>query len=310
MEFVLGFDGGGTKTEVIAIDLQGNIVMNIEGGASNPKAITFEVSVTNLTSLIKRVFTETELQPQSCLGLCMGLAGVANEQEMQRMADAIEQFLKSMGMEIPVLIRNDAEIALMAGLGQETGIIAIAGTGSISLGLTPDGGRYRAGGWGHILGDKGSGYEIGLQTLQAVMQSYDQVKPPTLLTQKVLEMHHFECPTDLRTYIYQDHIKKQHIAEHARLCIEASTAGDAEACRIITNAAEDMANLTLALGKQHPWLDSAPIAVTGSIFKYSKLFLDTYSNRIASERTTSNIIVSQRKPAHGAAMIISSYIQR
>lgn len=61
----------------------------------------------------------------------------------------------------------------MAATGQKHGIIVISGTGAIVYGITQQGERHRIGGWGHILGDPGSGYEIGLHTLQTVMKSYD-----------------------------------------------------------------------------------------------------------------------------------------
>lgn len=302
MEYVLGFDGGGTKTAMIALDLQGNTVARLEGGASNPNAVSFEVAVDHLTDLLTRVF-ESGLKPSSCRGICFGLSGVELEQEQTRMKQALEARLEQYDANIPFNITNDAEIALMAGLDQNCGIIVISGTGAIVYGFTPDRKRMRAGGWGHILGDKGSGYEIGLQTLQAVMRSYDGVEPPTELTQLILEKHGLPSPEQLRTYIYQPFITKQHIADHAELCIRAAEKGDEAARRIIMEAAADLASLTLAMIAKDEWFQQSPIAITGSIFKHSPLFVHTYKERLDADAKQTSIILTEQPPSYGAAKL-------
>jgi N-acetylglucosamine kinase-like BadF-type ATPase len=281
----------------------------MEGAASNPNAVSFEQAVTNLTSLIGRLFAETDLKPEHCRGMCFGLAGVARKEEEERMANALLSFLHNYDMQVPLRVTNDAEIALMAGLGQNSGIIAIAGTGAIVFGFTPERKRFRTGGWGHILGDKGSGYEIGLQTLQTVMQSFDGVKPPTSLRERVLEKHGFSSEDELRVYVYQPFVKKQHIAEHAELCINAAREGDEAAIRIITGAADDMADLTIAMRSKDDWFAHSQIAVTGSIFRYSELFMDVYRNRLKAVWTEPRIVLSEQTPAYGAAMIALEEIQ-
>jgi len=303
MEFVLGFDGGGTKTALTATDLDGRIIASLEGDASNPTAVTFEQAVLNLTALIERLHSETELKLTDCKSMVFGLAGIARKDEEVRMTDAIRSYLHTLDLKIPVRVTNDAEIALMAGLEQSSGIIAIAGTGAIVFGFTPDRKRFRTGGWGHILGDKGSGYEIGLQTLQTVMQSYDGVKPPTLLKERVLAKHGFASEDELRVYVYQPFVKKQHIAEHAEICIAAAREGDEAAVAIISQAANDIADLTIAMRAKDEWFSDAPIAVTGSIFKYSELFMAIYRERLEAVWTHPRIVLSGQTPAYGAALL-------
>lgn len=303
MEYVLGFDGGGTKTAMIALDLQGNIVARQDGGASNPNAVSFEVAVQNLADLLNYAFEREQLQPSLCKGICFGIAGVELVNEQARMKQALEAIIQQYHMNIPIFITNDAEIALMAGLDQNSGIIAISGTGAIVYGYTPDRKRARAGGWGHILGDKGSGYEIGLQTLQTVMRSYDGVQPPTQLTPLILEKHGLPSPDQLRTYIYQPFITKQHIADHAELCIRAAQDGDEAARRIIMDAAADLANLTLAVIAQDEWFQQSPIAITGSIFKHSPLFMHTYKERLDANAKRTSIVLTEQPPSYGAAKL-------
>ena len=81
-----------------------------------------------------------------------------------------------------VVIVNDATAALVGGTGHPFGVVCVAGTGSIAFGVNRAGERARAGGWGHLLGDEGSGYAIGLEALRAVCRASDGRGPQTALT--------------------------------------------------------------------------------------------------------------------------------
>ncbi|MCR8843460.1 ATPase [Paenibacillus sp. SC116] len=313
MEYVIGIDGGGTKTTAIVLDSAGRPISEREGAATNPHAVTFAAAIDNLAQLLQELYFESGLIPSRCTGIGMGIAGVSTNEEQQLFLDALLQderlrlwdFKRS---SLPILIRNDAEIALMAAITQETGTIVISGTGAIVLGITPNGERFRTGGWGHILGDKGSGYEIGLQTLQAVMLSHDGVLPPTLLTEHVLDKHQFDSPEQLRSYIYGPSIRKQHIAQYAELCIRAANQGDEAAQRIIKGAAADLAQLALAMRSKDIWLSQAPLAVTGSIFKHSDLYLDTFTQCLKGSNQAAMIVLAEKAPAWGAAMLVQKHL--
>jgi len=304
MDYVLGFDGGGSKTELLAVDLQGKELFSAQGGPSNPKAVSGTQMLEHLESLLSEAIHSDALRGQRCRAVALGLAGMATNQEQQQADTLIRcSFHKLLPDMSSFYITHDAQIALMAGLGRQHGIIAIAGTGAIVYGLTPSGSQKRTGGWGHILGDKGSGYEIGLMTLQQVMLAYDKVASPTLLTERVLQHYGLNEPPDLRQLMYQPHIHKKHIAEAASVCIYAAIEGDNAATGIITRAASDLAGLTAALRHQDAWLASSEVAVTGSIFKYSELFLHTYRYELKKAGHIAPVILSAHKPAYGAAML-------
>ncbi len=303
MDYVLGFDGGGTKTDVIAIDLQGKELFAASGQASNPKSEVFEVALDHLIQLLERFYEDRRFAPDRCRGVCLGIAGMYEAEEKQKAAERINEFFREWAHCPPVQFTNDAEIALMAALGQTYGIVVIAGTGSIVYGVTPDGQSFRVGGWGHLLGDKGSGYDIGLHALQAVMESYDGVSPPTRMKELVLTKHRWHSPEALRSYVYQAHITKQHIAEFAKICIEAAAEGDNAARRILTRSAEDLAKQTATLRSRHPWFAASSVAASGSVFHYSALFFSTFKDRLNSGGERIAIFRSDRKPVYGAAML-------
>lgn len=301
---MLGFDGGGTKTECCVTDLLGTELTSSIGGATNPKSVSFEMVFRHLREMLDAVHRKEAFTPQLCRGLCLGMAGIYMEEEKLQVHEYLTRYYTSQGWPAPpITIMNDAEIALMAGLGDTHGIIAIAGTGSIVYGITPSGKSYRTGGWGHLLGDQGSGYDIGLQTVQSVMLSFDGVLQPTLLTELVLEAFGFKSPVELRSYIYEPHIDKQHIAKFAELCIRAAEAEDATARGIMERAASGLAGLTEAMLRKDDGFRHLPIAITGSIFQHSRLFEELYRKRMEAAAEAPTIVLSKQRPAYGAALL-------
>src|SRR5204863_821295 len=110
------------------------------------------------------------------------IAGVDRDDEAQ----VVRAMMRRIGYKSRILVVNDALIALVAGAGDNPGIVVIAGTGSIVYGRSAAGEAARAGGWGHMIGDEGSGYWIGREALAAVMRAADGRGPSTALTAEIL----------------------------------------------------------------------------------------------------------------------------
>ncbi|HEX7057052.1 MAG TPA: BadF/BadG/BcrA/BcrD ATPase family protein [Bacilli bacterium] len=303
MKFTIGIDGGGTKTEAICINPQGEEIGHFWGKQSNPFSLSAEHATLHITSLLDNIFSQPLFPVRDCNGICLGIAGVDRDQERKMLSDGIEHYFSQLRVKIPFCIKNDAEIALMAAFGEMNGIIAIAGTGSIVFGVTKSGERYRVGGWGHLLGDEGSGYQIGLHTLQAVAKSHDGIYPATRLTGLVLQHIGGDSPQDLKSYVYNKNIGKREIAGLAKLCIAACNHDDEVARQIIDEAASQLARLVLALRQKNANFQHSSIAVAGSIFGHSGRFRDTFCRIIAESGATNKIIPAAHPAAMGAARI-------
>lgn len=298
MFYVIGIDGGGTKTEAIALDSQGRQIDRYVGGATNPHAIGFEQGQHHLSQVLDYFL---DRHPVRCAAVCLGISGVDKPHERQVYENFLQQYTNHRQTALRHHLTNDAEIALMTGLERPHGIVVIAGTGSIVYGITPDNQKYRVGGWGHLLGDEGSGYQIGLQALQAVMKSYDGVYPQTLLSELVLHKCALVSMKDLKEYIYRPVITKQEIADFAALCIQAAEQNDSIAIRIISGAAAELACLTLTLRLKNTWLEQASIALSGSIFRHSKLYTTHFTQCLLSSASKVDIRLTHNAPAYGAA---------
>lgn len=303
MTYTIGIDGGGTKTEAVLADSRGAVVHRMAFGATNPHAVSFETAEMRLAETAEAMFAFADSLPDrpAIAAICLGVAGVSRSDEIARIAGSVSSQLAAHGRSARVFVRNDADIALMAAHGKPSGLIAIAGTGSIVYGVAEDGSRFRVGGWGHLLGDEGSGYAIGQRTLQAVMQSFDGVLPETTLTPLVLRKCGLASSDELKGYVYRPAFGKPEVAAFAELCIEAEEAGDAVAASILKRSAEELAVSVLTIRRKHPDFAQAPVGAAGSMFRHSAYYRACFAARHDAETETAPLVMSDRSPALGAA---------
>lgn len=303
MHIVVGIDGGGTKTEAIALDAERNLLLRLTGESTNPHAVTFPIALHNLGALLDALRASPELINAQWEALVLGLSGINTEEEQQAVYRYLQQYQDERGIHFHCSLQNDAQIALMATLQREEGIIAISGTGSIVYGLTPTAERYRAGGWGQTLGDEGSGYDLGLRTLKTITRSYDGILPPTTMTELLLKQYAFTTVMDLRSYVYKDSIHKSDIAKFAEIAVRACEDGDSAAISAVTQAARDLAVAAIAVIGKHRWFASCDLVTTGSIFKHSPTYTRIFRDTVYAEFPEIKFHESVHPPAYGAALL-------
>src|SRR5438874_8990098 len=176
---VLGIDAGGTKTVCLLADGRGMIVSEGRGRGANLLAAG-ELGVEKvLHEVMETAIGDRAITPAA---ICLGIAGVDREDE----ARTVRAIMRRIGYKSRVLVVNDALIGLVAGARDEPGIAINAGTGSIVYGRNAAFEAARAGGWGHMIGDEGSGYWIGREALAAVMRAADGRGPESALTAQIL----------------------------------------------------------------------------------------------------------------------------
>ena len=159
---VLGIDVGGTKTVCLLADDDGRVVAEGREEGANLQGAGELVLEKVLHSVMERTLERAAVAPSA---ICLGIAG------MDRSADeaVVRSIMRRIGYKARILVVNDALIALQAGVGDAPGIVIVSGTGSIAYGRNAAGEAARAGGWGYVLGDEGSGYWIGRLALRAVV---------------------------------------------------------------------------------------------------------------------------------------------
>jgi len=149
----LGIDGGATKTLAVIVDVGGQEIGRGMAGSGNQAAVGPERAVASIWRAVAEAARHAGSN-KVFLAAWIGLAGVDRPGDRDRLLPHLD------ALATVVRLTNDAELAL-TGLDDAVGVAVIAGTGSIALGRDAAGTTARSGGWGHIIGDEGSGYELG-----------------------------------------------------------------------------------------------------------------------------------------------------
>ena len=258
--YVLGIDAGGTKTVCLLADETGRVVAEARGGGANLQA-SGELQVEKvLHRVMEDAIGDRDIRPSA---VCLGIAGVDRADD----ADAVRGIMRRLGFKTRTLVVNDALIALVAGAGDNAGVVVIAGTGSIAYGRDAAGRAARAGGWGYLLGDEGGGFWIGRSALAAVVRQYDGRGPATQLTHLVLEHLKLGSPAELIPAVYDIGLQRRAIAAIASLVHDACAAGDAVAADILSRAAAELsAAATSVITRLEMRGDVFPTILSGGIF--------------------------------------------
>ena len=248
----IGIDAGGSKTELLARavseDGKSSDEVHLWGPGANPKRIGVEEAVRCLADLVRQALRRHA--PVRCVSLCAGVAGAGSDENQQDLAARLRRALgDALSDEAPGSVRvvHDAVIALEAGLGADSGVVVIAGTGSVVFARAKDGAVRRVGGWGYLVGDEGSGYALGRAAFRAVAHALDG-GPPTRLRALLAERHGLATREAILDSVYY---AKQPVQDVATLILEAAAAEDAVAARILeeqTTLLADQVALLASLG--------------------------------------------------------------
>jgi N-acetylglucosamine kinase-like BadF-type ATPase len=255
-------DGGGTGTRLVVVDAEGLEVLRLQGGTSNAAvaghAAAGEVLAALLGDAISRVPTGTRFA-----AAWLGLSGGARMDDQRRLEPYVRSFAGTIRM------TNDADLVLSA-LPGNAGVAVVAGTGSIAFGQNRDGGRARAGGWGHLFSDEGSGFDLARRMLAAYAAEVDGRGPATTLTHRLTSHFALAEPHDLVSHVYAPGWAKADTANLGRLVLEEAAAGDRVAQDILHRATSDLAGLVAAVGHGLGFVDGLPMAMTGSLLVHAE----------------------------------------
>ena len=178
--------------------------------------------------------------------MALGVAGAGRPADRAR----LEALLRALpGFPQTIRVAQDVALLLPAA-GLASGIAIVAGTGSSTFGVAPDGRTGTAGGWGYLLGDEGSAFAVGREALRAVGHAADGHGPPTSLTAAVSAQLGLAQPRDLITAVYQSAAPRTTIASLAPLVSDAAQHGDAVAAQILADSAAALATSAVALARR------------------------------------------------------------
>jgi N-acetylglucosamine kinase-like BadF-type ATPase len=280
-ELVLGVDGGGSKTVAWLAPRTADDGAEPLGtgrtGPGNPRSVGFAAAQQNIAAAVADAFAAAGLPSSRVAAVCLGLAGAGRASEQEMMRDWVRQA----GLARQVFVTHDARITLAAGRAQH-GIALICGTGSLAWGQNPLGMSARAGGWGYLLGDEGSGYAVALAGLRAAARAADGRGPETALLAALLDRLAADEPARLIERVYEPSMTRARIAGLAAAVFELAGT-DPVATEIVRTAASDLAELvvTLAARLQLP-AGAYDLILAGGILVHHPSLRDTLLERLHS----------------------------
>ena len=237
----LGLDCGGTRS--VAIYQCGDTRRRLKEGAGNVRLLS-DAQLLALFRALRRV--HQDFPPPDAVAI--GMAGARQESDRER----VRRIAAKIWPRTPCAASGDLDIALAAaeideGVGENklaALVVALSGTGSCFYGRNARGQHVKVGGWGHIVGDKGSGYEIGLRALKSVLYYFDRDGRVPPLGQRLLNALLLNELNDIPPWALT--ATKSDIAALAREVSAAATKGDRVARDILEGAAHSIAKDTLA----------------------------------------------------------------
>lgn len=299
MNYVVGIDGGGTKTKLIVCNLQGEILDETISGPSNILSSGYDIAKASIQELIVKGIVEKGYLLENCLMLCIGVAGAGRTSVIEQ----LEKIIREVGYDGNLLITHDAETALIGGTSSDEGILIIAGTGVICYGKTKEGITHRVSGWGHLIGDEGSAYSIGIKIMKAVMKAYDGRGDKTILTHLLLDAMAFQSPEEIVGFIYQPHITKQHIASYAALIDKAYKHNDKVAVEIVQQTIEDLFKTVEAILIKLAFIDKpVKVVINGSVLLKNEAIQKGFKAYLNKYYPLVEVCQMKHDAAYGAAI--------
>ncbi len=236
MQYILGFDGGGTKTECVLMNSAHQVLARTYAGPSNPSRIGVEVAARAVEDAAGFALKEAGLERSIIVAIGAGLAGTAKPEMKQRMTVALQNSFPSAA----ITVLTDFEAALAAA-GEGPAIVLVAGTGSAAFGRNAQGEIHRAGGYGPASSDEGSAYDIGCRAIAAAVDARKKTGTDSALGKQILaQLRCTEWPVvQHRAQTMPDDI----FPPLFPVVAAAADSGDAAAREILAHAASQLASL-------------------------------------------------------------------
>lgn len=298
---VLGIDGGGTKTRCLVADLAGQVLGEGLAGPANHHAVGVAGAAAAVMGAAQGALAAAGFALDDVGAVCAGLAGAGTVESQAAIAASL-----SFPAGTKVQVVPDARIALAGALGGKPGVTVISGTGSIAFGVDARGQTLRAGGWGFMLGDEGSGYDIGRRAIAAALAVLDGAGPATSLGPTICEAWGLERIEQVVPRVYGDvAAAKTQIAALVPRVIAVAAEGDAVAASLLAGAGRDLGALAAAVVRRLalPASVEALVAVTGGVLSGCAPVREAFRAALAELAPGARLIESEGGPAEGAVLM-------
>jgi N-acetylglucosamine kinase-like BadF-type ATPase len=293
--YLLGIDGGATKTLAAVLDFEQRAIHLAHAGPSNEDAVGSRAAVAALLDVAEEAIGRAGIAAEQLAGAVLAVAGTDT--------DAIVRHVRAVHDEWIVV--NDVVGAWAAATGAQPGIGAISGTGSNVFGVGPDGRAWRVGGWGHLLGDEGSGYWLGVESIRAALHDRDGSGPQTALSEAVVEFFGTSSVEAVASLVYSKPLSKSEIAAFTVETCRLAEQGDAVARELYRRGAEQLAGQVAVVARETglAQADSFPLGLIGSVFKAGELFAEPLAAAVRESAPGAQVAIVEMAPVGGSLQL-------
>ena len=295
--YIIGIDGGGTKTIGILATATGQHLAQVQSGPANYHVVGEAKTQAVLEGIVAELYEKGDIPPTSAARFCLGMAGLGRTADRE----VIGRICDELGIYQNRILTHDAHIALVGGTGKQKGVIVISGTGAIVYGINTDGRAARASGWGYLLGDEGSGYDIAIKGLQAVARAADGRGDRTELTDRILNKLELNEPSELIRWTHA--ASRDTIAQLAEVVFDTARTADLVAECIVDEAVDELICAAVSVIKQLKFTEPFDIVLSGGNFIHQTMFADKLRHRFARIQPEASVQLPKHEPAYGAVLL-------
>jgi N-acetylglucosamine kinase-like BadF-type ATPase len=309
--YVMGVDGGATKTLAAVLDVQalegtGEMVLHVgHGGPSNQDAVGARAAVQALLEAADEALAQAGIDAAELGAAVLAIAGTDTEDVARNVRAARTDAWT---------VVNDVVAAWATATGVGPGVAAIAGTGSNVFGVNGEGAHtrtWRAGGWGHLLGDEGSGYWLGVQSIKAALRHREASGPSTALCEAAPAFFGVSSVEALAALVYSKPLTKGEIAAFAIETAKLAEQGDAVACELYERGARELGEQIAAVITQTGLGDADangrarefPVGLIGSAFKAGAVFVEPLTRAIHEHAPGARVAPVEMAPVGGSLLL-------
>jgi len=301
---ILGIDGGGTKTVAWLATCDDGEEPRVIGrgtaGPSNAQAVGFESATKNLNDAVAAAFDDAGIAAVTVAAAVATLAG----SDRDEIRHEFERWAEERRLARRLRVVNDALSVLAAGSPDGWGVVLVCGTGSFCFGQSRDGRCTRAGGWGYLFGDEGSGYAMAVAGLRAAAKAEDGRGPATALLPAFLRKLKLNRSSELIPTVYRMADDRAAIASLAEIVTATAARQDVVAQQIIMDGAAELAAMVATVARKLDFaLEPFPLVLSGGVLLGCEGLRDSLLSHLGAFRLRPLPVACVREPVAGAVTL-------
>ena len=295
MKYLIGIDGGGSRTRLQCFDMSGMPVSETTAGTTD----FHQIGASGVAGVLSRAFDRLGVDPgDSLVGFGMPAFG-ENKSEDEMAADEIRKSFPG----TRISFENDVYCAWAGAMAFSPGVTVVCGTGAMSVGCGSDGRLVRCGGWDIFFSDEGSGYWLGKKALEIFTKQADRRLPRGALYDLMRERLKIQDDMEINSIVRSEYaVSRERTASLQMVLFEAQRQGDETAKQAYEQAIREVALIALGAVRQLDFEDeTVDVSYIGGLFKEKELFLDPFVTEI-NKHFKANVFAPKLSPCQGALL--------